>query len=100
MLGWVLFNVFINDTDREIQCTLSDSVNDTKLNSAVDMFEGKDAIQKDLHRLEKRASVNVMKFNKTKCKVLHLGQANPNICTNRDMNGLRAVLQRVTWSYW
>ena len=41
------------------------------------MLEGRDAIRKNLNRLERRAHANFMKFNKAKCKVPHLGQSNP-----------------------
>lgn len=40
------------------------------------MLEGWDATQKCLDRLEKLASVNLMKFIKAKCKVLHVGWGN------------------------
>jgi len=30
-----------------------------------------------LNRLERRARANLMKFNKTKCKVMHLSGGNP-----------------------
>nr|XP_038027551.1 olfactory receptor 14A16-like [Anas platyrhynchos] len=39
---------------------------------------GGDAIQKKLERLERWSRVNLLKFNKEKCKVLHLGQGNSN----------------------
>jgi len=77
LLGTALFNIFVGDMDSGIEGTCSKSADDTKLCGVVNMLEGRDAIQKDLDRLERWACVNLVKFNKAKCEVLHMGWGNP-----------------------
>ena len=72
----VLFNTFISDIDDGIECIFSRFAKDTKLSGGADTTEGRDAIQMDQDMLEKWAYENQKRFNKARCKVMHLGQGN------------------------
>jgi len=75
-----------------IECILSKSAVYTNLSGAAGM--GRDDNQSNLDRLERWAHANLMKFNKVKSNILHLGHDNPRHKYRWAENGLKAVLSR------
>ena len=88
----MLFNIFINDIDNGVECTLSKFVDDTRLWGVVNMPEGWDANQRELGKLKLWAQENFMRFNRSKGKVLHMGRGNPHYATNWGMKRLSTAL--------
>ena len=73
ILGLMLFNIYINDTDSGIEHTLGKFDDDAKLSGATDTTEGRDAIQRDLDELVKWPHVNLMRFKQGQVQSVALG---------------------------
>lgn len=82
VLGPLLFLIYINDLDDNIQAIISKFADDTKIMFPVTNQEDANVLQQDLDRLIEWAEKWMMSFNKDKCKVLHLGSRNLKLTYN------------------
>ena len=77
----LLLNAFVNELHVVLEDVLSKFADDTKLEGVVVSTEGGEDLQRDLDKIENRASTNRMKHNKNKGLMLHLGRGQPWIYT-------------------
>lgn len=71
------FDIFINSPDHGTEGRIYKFVHNAKLWGAVNMLEDRDAILRDLDRLEQWAGRDLRGFSEGKGSVLQLGQNNP-----------------------
>ena len=76
VLGPVLFICYINDMPDTVLSFIYMYADDTKIGRPVVTAEGSKKLQADLHCIQQWSEKWHLKFNSTKCKVIHFGHNN------------------------
>ena len=101
VLGLILFKIFISDIDSGVEYKLSKFSDDTKMWAAANTPKWWDTIQRNLDRLEQWAQVNLVRFNKSKCTILHPGWSNPHYqCQLRVETVECSPAQHIVGTFW
>ena len=77
VLGPLLFVIYINDLPEAVVNTVRIFADDTKLYGPVTTDDERELMQKDLNNLSEWSNMWLLKFNASKCSVMHLGHNNP-----------------------
>jgi len=75
-LSYILFIIFINDLPDAVQNFCALFADDTRVYGPVGNEENRMSHQEDLNNLLKWSNEWQLKFNATKCKVMHYGRGN------------------------
>lgn len=94
VLGPILFVIFINDLPDVVSNVVKIFADDTKLYGPVTEQKDRQQIQQDIDRLSDWSDTWQLKFNTSKCSVMHLGHNNPKQVYNmRDNSGVYQHLE-------
>lgn len=85
VLGPTLFIYYINDLPDVVDCFIKIFADDTKLYLPIVSYESSIELQRNIDNLVKWTDDWQIKFNSSKCKVLHIGSKNPG--NEYTMNG-------------
>jgi ribonuclease P/MRP protein subunit RPP40 len=95
VLGPILFLIYINDADDEIESKILKFADDIKLYRRITNEEDVTKLQEDLAMLCKWSREWLMLFIVDKCKILHLGHGNKMVPYTMNGVGLQAVQEEV-----
>ena len=88
VIGPLLFLIYINDLLDEITSKGKLFADDSKLFRRIHDEDDYVALQRDLLKLQEWSSTWLLKFNESKCKVMHIGtRGAPNDHYNYNLNG-------------
>lgn len=79
VLGPLLFLLYVNDLPEAVSCSVKLFADDAKLFSKIATELEAEMMQADLDSLVAWAARWQMTFNQDKCKVMHIGSANPEV---------------------
>ena len=85
VLGPTLFLIFINDLPDVVRAIIQMFADDSKIFIEISTPDDAEVLQTDLRSMESWTEIWQLKFNETKCKVIHMGKQNPK--TDYTMNG-------------
>ena len=77
VLGPILFIYYINDLPSVTDCNLKIFADDTKAYTPINSIEDRNKLQLCINNLNNWTEKWLLKFNSSKCKVLHIGENNP-----------------------
>lgn len=93
VLGPVLFICYVNDMPLNIHSNIKIFADDTKLFSKIDSKSDSENLQQDLTNLEAWTNIWQLRFNATKCKVMHIGNKNQHYTYHMTENGETVELE-------
>jgi ribonucleases P/MRP protein subunit RPP40 len=104
VLGPVLFVCYINDMPDTISSFIHMYADDTKMSRVVNGQSDWKSLQQDLRSLQNWSDKWQLKFNSTKCKVMHLGKSNRrhkyNMIENVTVNTLEETVEEKDLGEW
>ena len=98
--GSSLIQLVCQQPGEGVGSTLSKFADDTELGRLADAPEGSAAIPWDVDRLESWTERNLMRFNKDKCRVLHVGRNNRKQQHRLGADHLESSSAEEDWEYW
>ena len=93
VLGPLLFLIYINDIDVGLTSRIAKFADDTKLGTNAINPTDIEALRKDLNKLGEWSERWQMPFNCGKCKVMHIGEKNPQASYSLLGNDIQSVDQ-------
>ena len=91
VLGPLLFVIYINDLEKDINSKVSMFADDTKLHAVVNKEEDANILRRDLNRIWQWSLDWQMQFNVEKCAVMHIGKKNPRLPYSMGGNVIQTI---------